>query len=264
VTLADRSGLPDGFKSCAIGGTLVVARTDQHDAICAALGMGTLHAWASTQPSAEAMRGRGVAWATRLPDGTPVVVRHSQHGGMLAPLTRDLFLTPTRAPAELAISERLRAAGIRTPAVVAYAVYSAFGPLCRADVVTERVVGLDLPAALNAWSSQQERHGIRVAVSRMMELLWLKGVRHPDLNAKNILLSRDGDSYHAWVIDVDRVEFRAPSDEHPQAMLANSMRLARSLRKLQHESGVQFTMNEIQSISNFSPPSARAVLREPE
>ena len=34
-----------------------------------------------------------------------VVVRHNRHGGLLAPLTRDLFRAPTRAPRELRMSD---------------------------------------------------------------------------------------------------------------------------------------------------------------
>jgi tRNA A-37 threonylcarbamoyl transferase component Bud32 len=221
---------PAGYREAAIGGTLVVARESEFDAFVAALGMGTLHAWASAQPGATAMQGRGVAWATTLPSGTEVVVRHSRHGGMLAPLTQDLFLAPTRAPEELAIAERLRGAGVRTPEVIGYAVYSVAGPLCRADVVTERIDARDLPAALN---DADERGGqaIAQAVDSLIGSMMQVRARHPDLNARNILIgSRDG-SVTAWVIDVDRMEF---STEPNAARVGsqNTMRLAASLRKL--------------------------------
>ena len=77
-----------------------------------------------------------------------VVVRHSQHGGMLAAVTGDLFRWPGRAPWELEVSRRLRHAEVATPEVVAYLVYPA-GPLfCRNDVATRRLPdGEDLPAA---------------------------------------------------------------------------------------------------------------------
>jgi 3-deoxy-D-manno-octulosonic acid kinase len=78
-----------------------------------------------------------------------VVVRHAWHGGLLRRLTRDLFAPPTRAPGELRTSERLRAAGVRTPAVVAFARYPAPLGLRRVDVATRLVPGArDLAAVL--------------------------------------------------------------------------------------------------------------------
>lgn len=257
MTLADRSGLPDGYTTCAIGGTLVVARADQQQAICTALGMGTLHAWASAQPGARAMQGRGVAWATKLPDGPEIVVRHSRHGGMLAAITRDLFLAPTRAPKELDIAVRLRRAGVATPDVIAYAVYSVAGPLCRADVVTAMVEGVELPTALRENRSHQDRHDIRVAVSRMLEALWEAGAHHPDLNARNVLVARPFSQRKAFVLDVDRVTFGHPRDLRMRVMMQNGIRLGRSLMKLREELGDGLSPNEIGAMSQFSPPGAK-------
>ena len=49
-----------------------------------------------------------------------VVVRHNRHGGMLAPITRDLFRSPTRAPHELAIVGTTARAGVPTPRMLGY------------------------------------------------------------------------------------------------------------------------------------------------
>ena len=257
------AGPPRGYREGAVGGTLVVARLDCYDAVCAALRAGSLHAWASAQPGARAMAGRGVAWATRLPDGPDVVVRHSRHGGMLASLTGDLFIAPTRAPRELDTSLRLRASGVRTPELLAYVVYTAAGPLCRADVVTELVNGLDLPGALQAHHAHQERHEIRVAVSRLMEALWIAGAHHPDLNARNVLVATPLEARKAYVLDVDRVVFGKPRDERPREMLRNSVRLQRSLRKVRDGMGIDLTLNEILALANFRQHGNVAVIEPP-
>jgi hypothetical protein len=228
---------PAGYRSAAIGGTLLVSQDAHFDAMRSALGMGTLHAWASTQPGARAMQGREVAWATTVPGGRPVVVRHSRHGGLLAPLTQDLFLAPTRAPSELDIAVRLRAARVATPDVIAYAVYSAAGPLCRADVVTEWLDGADLPAAW-ATASVEDRGRIADAVADLISSLADAGARHHDFNAKNIIVRRDG--AQAWVIDVDRVTF----DGGTAGAIAsqNARRLARSIAKLR--AGAAFAFDD--------------------
>jgi hypothetical protein len=224
---------PPGYREAAIGGTLLVAREGDFDALVSALGMGTLHAWASAQPGAKAMQGRGVAWATTLPGGTDVVVRHSRHGGMLAPLTQDLFLAPTRAPEELAISERLRGAGVRTPQVVGYAVYSVAGPLCRADVVTAHIDAVDLPTALNA-AAEGDHEAIEGAIVRLLDTMSVAYAKHPDLNARNVLIDRRNGTTEAWVIDVDRVGFVDWVPKHHFECAVNAVRLGHSILKLQN------------------------------
>src|SRR5439155_892053 len=74
----------------------------------ALLARGSLYDAASRDRAARPLEGRGIAYAIALPvSGTRAVVRHNRHGGLLAPVTRDLFLPPTRAPYELSTAMRL-------------------------------------------------------------------------------------------------------------------------------------------------------------
>jgi hypothetical protein len=171
----------------------------------------TLHAWAAATRQARPLRGRDTAYATVLAD-IPVVVRHSRHGGLLAPITRDLFLAPTRAPHELDVSLRLGAAGVPTPEVVAYATYAVMPGVRRADVVTREIAGRELDSA-------EDAEGLLAALSRA-------GAVHPDLNMRNVLV----DGATAYVLDVDRVYFLAPGDRRVGER--NRSRLMRSARKL--------------------------------
>jgi RIO-like serine/threonine protein kinase len=180
---------------------------------------GTLYAAAASSPDRREYGGRGVAYGVWLA-GTRVVVRHSRHGGLLGPLTRDLFLPPTRAPQERRSAVRLEERGVPTPEVVAYAVYRV-GPLRRSDVVTREIEGAsDLAAAPPTPEAQ-------AAVERLLGAMAEAGALHPDLNAKNILLAPDGDGLVAYVIDVDRVVFRKRGVDP-----ANRARLRRSIAKL--------------------------------
>ena len=101
---------------------------------------------------ARPLEGRGIAYAIALPvSGTRAVVRHNRHGGLLAPVTRDLFLPPTRAPHELRTAMRLAALGVPTPPVLMYGVEPAGLAFRRADVVTREVEDArDLSAYLSA------------------------------------------------------------------------------------------------------------------
>lgn len=223
------ASLPDGYLESADRGMRVVAQREHHDAVRAAVAHETLHAWAARQPAARPLQGRGVAWATRLASGREVVVRHSRHGGLLAPLTRDLFLAPTRAPRELEVSLRLRDAGVPTPAVVAFVTYSAFGPFCRADVATSLVAGADLPAFWGAAADQAARNAITDAVAVLLRALRDAGAHHPDLNAKNVFLSSEDGIPRAWVLDVDRMTFGRARDD--RIAVKNARRLLESFAK---------------------------------
>jgi hypothetical protein len=183
---------------------------------------GTLYAAAAVSPDRREYRGRGVAYG--IPLGRHrVVVRHSRHGGWLAPLTRDLFLPPTRARLEWSNSFHLIARKVPTPEVVAIAVYRVGALLRRADVVTLEIAGaLDLAAHPVTPAAQ-------AAVEVLLVALAKAGAIHRDLNAKNILLAdRDG-QLTAFVIDIDRLVLGKPSRA---ADGANRSRLRRSIAKL--------------------------------
>lgn len=245
---------PDGYVHARVGDVEVVARAEAMLGIRDALGVcRTLHAWAATLPGATAHEGRATAWGAQLP-GTDldVVVRHAQHGGLLAPVTGDLFLRPGRAPWELEASRRLRAAGVPTPELVAYLLYPAGPFLCRCDVATRRLpAGADLPEAWTA-SDETEREGQLVATAALLRLLARAGAHHPDLNAKNVYLSRTGGSWTAFVLDVDRVRFEPAGVEVASRNLA---RLQRSLRK-HRAAGLAMTDDQVARLAALAGEGA--------
>lgn len=233
--MTGRAPLPDGYVRVGPAGTIdAVARADMADVIASALATGrTLHEWAAAQPGATALRGRGISWAVAMP-GTTLrgVVRHSRHGGLLAPITRDLFQPPTRAPRELVTSRQLAASGVATPDVLAYATYPALFGFRRADVVTREIAdGEDLLAALVRADAQERDSSLVPAVAELLVALARAGAWHPDLNLKNVLVTPLPPRAHrAWVLDVDVVEFGEPGDL--DLATRNLARLERSARKL--------------------------------
>jgi 3-deoxy-D-manno-octulosonic acid kinase len=218
---------------------MLVGRREQIPALRAALEGGTLYAYAAHHESARPLSGRGVAFAVPLPNGERVVVRHNRHGGLLAPLTGDRFVAPTRAPYELAVSLRLTKCGVPTPEIVAYAVYDA-GPLLRRSDVASREVrdSVDLAAILTTEDAAKRRAALD-ATATLISLLSACGARHHDLNVKNVLLARvsspnnSPSAPRAYVLDVDRVEFGRPGDSRvTERNLARFVRSARKWREL--------------------------------
>ncbi|HTE44490.1 MAG TPA: lipopolysaccharide kinase InaA family protein [Gemmatimonadaceae bacterium] len=240
--------LPAGFVTFAVAGSRVVCAGDIADAIRRAMTGATLYEYAERHPYARALAGRGVAYAVPLPgDVERVVIRHNRHGGLFAPLTRDVFLAPTRAPLELHVSEALRARGVATPHVLGYVTYRATAGFQRADVMTREVPNsADLSTALLS-DDASIRESALVATASVVRALSQAAARHHDLNVKNILLRGvDAPAPEAMVLDVDRVTFAGSSDDVLEANLA---RLLRSATKWQTLHGARVTNGELHELA---------------
>lgn len=239
---------PVGYTSLQIPAGRGVCRADCADSLGTALARATLFDWATSCPDRRELQGRGVAYAVTLPGCGDVVVRHSRHGGLLAPITRDLFLAPTRAPHELAASLRLRDAGVPTPEMIVWLTYEAGPFFQRADVATRLVPGgRDLADVLR---SRERAYGSDApwlaATAKLLVSLARAGARHPDLNIKNVLLAPtvEKSAPAAYVLDVDVVEF---PDRATRAQIAemNWARFERSLHKWERKYALPIRTDEI-------------------
>jgi hypothetical protein len=234
---------PAGYVQCAVGPAHVVCMEGVADATRAALRDGTLYEFAQRHPRARAFAGRGVSFAVPLPGNVErVVVRHNRHGGLLAPMTGDLFRPPTRAPLELRVSHRLRELGVRTPLVIGYVRYPASRGLERADVMTREFPNsTDLSAAVMSDDPELRRSAL-LATADLILALERAGARHHDLNIKNVLLQSVGGALEAIALDVDRVTFASAGQSVIEANLA---RILRSARKWQTLQGARVTDTEL-------------------
>jgi 3-deoxy-D-manno-octulosonic acid kinase len=238
----------------AIPDGCVGVTTDRHTAVALAayaadarrmLARGSLYEAAASDPAARPLEGRGIAYAIALPvSGTRAVVRHNRHGGLLAPLTRDLFLPPTRAPYELRTAMRLAELGVPTPPVLCYGLEVVGIVLRRADVVTREIENArDLSAYMTRGVSAAERDAAWEATRALLAAMHAAGVRHHDLNVKNVLLASTASGLVAYVLDVDRVELGRAGDERLHT--ANVQRLRRSARKWRDERGATYDEREL-------------------
>jgi hypothetical protein len=242
---------PAGYVRVTSGRCEVIAlRAHEADAR-ALLADGTLYEAAARDLAARPLLGRGVAYAVALPvSGIRAVVRHNRHGGLLAALTRDVFLPPTRAPLELAISLRLASAGVHTPPVLMYGLERRAVVLRRADVVTLAIGdSRDLATYMMPGEPRGTRASAWAATRALVASLDAAGARHCDLNVKNILLAPAGGRLCAWALDVDRVEFTDVRSAHA----GNVARLLRSARKWRDERGAE--LDEVEAFGGGRRPS---------
>ncbi len=244
-------GAPAGYVRVTAGGSVVVALETHVDDARRMLADGGLYEAAARDPAARPLQGRGVAYAIALPaSGVRAVVRHNRHGGLLAPLTRDVFLPPTRAPLELEIALRLHALGVPTPTVLMYGTSPAPFPFRRADVVTREIVGgRDLSTYMAPEVRPAERSAAWEATRVLVRAMNDAGVRHHDLNVKNVLLAPNGAGLVAHLLDVDRVIFGVPKSG--EVATGNAVRLLRSARKWRDERGAVFDEREIAALGRL-------------
>jgi tRNA A-37 threonylcarbamoyl transferase component Bud32 len=208
-----------------------------------------LYEYAAAQVEARSYRGRTTAYGVALANGCGnVVVRHAMRGGLLGRTGSDLFFPPTRGLRELINSLRLRLTGVPTPEVVAFVSYPAGQVLRRSDVATREIPeSHDLSVVLREMDDSGHRESCLQATGRLLSKLTRSGAHHPDLNARNILITWDSkDGAGAHVLDVDRIRFHVPSD--PKVATANLDRLERSLRKLREREQLPVTDSDFEII----------------
>lgn len=257
---ASPDATPLGYVRVGVAPREAVVRDREANDVRAILTAGTLHDWASHVYGANLYTGRAPAYGVTLPSsGTRVVVRHARHGGLLAPVTGDLFAGAGRAPHELEMSSRLAMERVPTPAFVGYAVYPVAAGLSRIDVLVEEIAGArDLA---NVVIDGGVTPPLIDATARLLAALARAGARHEDLNLKNVLISRSGTpngadgAPTAWAIDVDRVSFGHP---RVRAMEANIARLARSARKWRRGRALPFDDEHLAALARRARELAAA------
>jgi 3-deoxy-D-manno-octulosonic acid kinase len=167
--------------------------------------------------------GRGQALAIATPTG-PAVLRRFLRGGWVSRLVRDryLYLGPFRSRAfrEYDLLRALFEQGLPVPEPLA-ALCDRRGLTYRAALITGEIPGARTLASLAAGLQDEDWHALRLTLDQF----FAAGLKHPDLNAKNILRDQRGNWY---LIDFDRAR-QAARRSDPAPMLR---RLQRSLHRL--------------------------------
>lgn len=166
--------------------------------------------------------GRGSAWFMRIGD-REVVLRHYLRGGMVAKLTRDLYvwkgLDKARSIHEYRILWMLSQKGLKVAKPLAAMVTRTRGFFYRAALLTYRIPGA-VPLC------KFEDGDVWLQAGRTIATMHQIGVWHADLNINNILVDTHA---QVWLIDFDR----ARSGVQDKAFLkGNLQRLERSVLKV--------------------------------
>lgn len=247
---APRRAIPPDYRKRRVDSARVLIRAEATAWAEEALGSrGTFHAWAASRPDRSTFAGRGEVYSIPAPVAGPDArdrwaVRHYRRGGAVASFFDDRYLRLGRPRPfrELRASTVARARGVRTPAVIAGAVYPA-GLHYRCDLVTEVV-----PRAHTLADVLHEEDGTRgwldamTAAGELVRELGDAGVFHVDLNAHNIVFERHEMS-SVWVVDLDRAKILGrPSETAKERM---RVRLTRSIVKVGTPTGERLRDREV-------------------
>jgi 3-deoxy-D-manno-octulosonic acid kinase len=232
--------VPEGYARATVGGARIIASDQALERVCAAVAeAGTLYGWAGALPGAIALAGRSVAYRVDAA-GDEWVVRHYWRGGAFGRLLEDRYPLGRRPRPfrELAVSHEARARGVPTPRVIAAVVYPGRG-FYRGDLATAYVPdSQDLAKATfgDGRGASEDRVAAWRAAGALVRTAADRGLRHPDLNLRNVLLYGAAAEPLACVLDLDRARLTggALRSVEREAMVA---RLHRSRRKLERIRG---------------------------
>jgi len=190
---------------------------------------GTVFEEVREQESSLVLYGRQPLLAGSL-GGVPVLVKRLYHGGLLAGLTGDRFLTSRRFRTHLESGEFLAAHGVPTPETL-FVAWWRRGVLVRGEIGV-RYIARAFDAASRLFPTPHAlpddwRERI-AAVATLTARLHRLGVRHGDLNLRNFLFVPSGEIH---ILDLDKALVRRPPLPDA-ARRRNLARLERSLRKL--------------------------------
>jgi hypothetical protein len=132
--------------------------------------------------------------------------------------------------------------------VLAIAIYRGEFIEASSDVVTEEIIdGQDFGAfLLDTHPESEDRRAGWSAVEALLARLAASGVRHHDLNVKNILLRRTNTgAFTAYMLDVDRVKLNL---DRRDADTGNRSRLLRSLEKWRDTRAVKVSGAELERL----------------
>jgi 3-deoxy-D-manno-octulosonic acid kinase len=179
------------------------------------------------RPVPHALRGRGAMHVLATGRGE-IVAKRLQRGGRLGAFLRGWFADARRPLREAEAAELLLARGCATaPVVAARATRGPFG-LHALELATARVPSRgDLLDVLRSRSLPLPQ--VAAAAGGTLRRLHDAGLRHRDLNARNLLVPAGSAAGGLVVLDLDRCRVGEPLGRHER--VAALARLARSLVK---------------------------------
>lgn len=213
------------------GGVRLLVRRDWEAAlpVAAMLEGAPLAAWGASVP--HTLSGRGPVHVLATARGE-IVAKQLARGGIVGGLLRNTYFDARRPLREAEAAELLLQRGVRTPAVVAARITRRASGL-RLEIATVREGGLDL---LDVCRAELSLATLAVALGRTLRAAHAAGLRHRDLQVRNLLVPAGfpgpggaRDPERLVLLDLDRCSVGEPLGEAERR--AAVVRLGRSLVK---------------------------------
>ena len=262
--------MPTGFECMSERRVALVIRREWAEAGRKALSP-LPHVWEKIRLRTFTARGRAGIVSFPLGDaGATMMVRRYVHGGLLAAVTRDLYLGPDRALDELDVAEVARKGGVRTTEPLGVLLRKEKGPFWRLAYLSMEVGDsedlihyccrlTDYPPETAAL----EKRGVIREAARQIRKMHDIGIFHGDLHLKNLLLQRQAsDTPNVYIIDFDRAKAGPPLSI--EARFKNLARLARSIRKVRVANTLLTTWDRLRFLREYlrGMPDGRALMRK--
>jgi 3-deoxy-D-manno-octulosonic acid kinase len=222
--------VPQGFVLIERGPLTLVLRRDAREQLLGC-GIGDPERLC-TDSTGVTHAGRGAVPCIEL-DGPSkrALVRKYRRGGLLRRVLPDMFLDRHRAFNELTVTLRAAEAGVPVADILGAVSLRVRGPLYRHYLVSRELTGCcDLPVWFQQGGTDQDSSPVLRLLADTVRTMHDGGLKHGDLNLKNILISR-AEPRRIFIIDWDK-STSAAGPLTPDERQGNVVRLCRSAEKL--------------------------------
>ncbi len=185
-----------------------------------------VHDFFKSQKGAKVVRGRQPLLLGTIA-GRPVLVKRLAHGGLLARLTRDRFLSASFLDEHLHVVDRLRELNVPTPRVL-FSTFRRENGFIRAEIGVDYIgPGMDTADLLFGKQGKKAAGWEQISrgIGRLVRHLHSIGFRHPDLNLMNFYRHSAGELHI-----LDMIKSKPPGGK--LSMLSQSRNLARLMRSV--------------------------------
>jgi tRNA A-37 threonylcarbamoyl transferase component Bud32 len=174
------------------------------------------------------LMGRGEVFLVKGKGGA-FAVRKYRHGGLLRGLTGDCFFFGSRPFQELAVTEKVKSAGVPTLKILAAIIERGWGGWYRGYLITKyQPSATDLISYLDKKVKGNKRQEVIVRAAKAVQKIHARGIYHADLHLKNFLVEEK--TRRVLLIDFDKS--RVVPQLKPARRMKNLKRLDRSAEKL--------------------------------
>ncbi len=176
--------------------------------------------------------GRGAVPVIALDEDEKLLVRKYRRGGIMRYLLRDRYIGSQRPFRELRITAAAAERGVPTATILAAVSMRATVFFYRGYLLSRELGGcLDVPEYIRAsWQgmTEHEKEEVINDIADAVRLMHDRGIRHGDLNLKNILIDKTRRD-RIFIIDWDKSVIK--DRLHAKERRSNIVRLCRSMKK---------------------------------